>query len=503
MIPRLGRADFMFGQYIYHRIAEAEELLGRKETGEIDLPITEEGAPMPHIFGRCRVETPILAWNGPVTFDERAANVWDMHANQFFVLGRGFEHVSVVSLASNRVHGMYAGDRKLSDGINGNTWSTRNGAGGHEQQVQSTALITSDYSVVGDAEFLAGFPNLQLVDGSGTSLTFAADAMIDTGTSHTVIPGYRGMMSVLLFQDPEGFNHGRVNGLPSYQFEASSYQTHHPQLGTYARVGDDSNPINVIHAILTSPHLMGLPESMLDMASFQTAQFTLHTESHGYSRFWNKRTEAREMLSDVLRQIDGLIYFEQRTGKSVVRLVRNDYDPLTIPEINRSNCVKLTNFSIGGRTNLINKVRVTYLARDSDYQQRSASAQNMANAVGQDGQVSEEVIDYPGCCRANQAAALAARELAHRSTPVVKCRALVQRSLLRVVPGDVVKLVWTNPDVAGAVFRVVGVDRGTLEDGVIGLDLLLDNGYVHRNQTPQPPDFGDVAVDGLDFGFRP
>lgn len=496
MIIELLSAAILIGSFIYHRLTQSEP---KGERGAIDAPTVEEGTPIPQIFGRCRVTTPILAWGGPVTFEMRAANVYDMRMNQFFVLGRGFEHGDGLTtpIASNGVGAMYVGDQKCADGnvITGNPVLEDLTGNGNNETPSFVSLVRSDSTVIGNAEFLNGGPAQQLVN-SGAK-TYSASMMkssspLGSSLAESVIPGYRGVLGVCLFQTPLGFNHGRVNGLPAYHFEAWSYGTNHPQLGTYARVGVDSNPVNVIFAILTAPHLLGLPESIIDIPNFQAAQYTLMTETHGYSRFWNQRTSAAEMLNDVLRQIDGMLYFEQRTAKIRIKLIRADFSVPDIFQIDRSNCEKLVGFSMGGRTNLINKVRVTYLDRDANYEQKSATAQNMANAVGQDGQVAEEVIDYPGCCSAATAKALAERELAARSRPVVKCRASgVSRAALRLNPGDPVLLVWSNPDV-NATFRVMKVERGTHESGGIALDLLLDANYVWRRQAPRPPDFGGL-----------
>lgn len=491
-IITIGSLAWMLGQYIYHRITAEDE---KPDPREIGHPITDEGAPIPKLFGRYRVSAAVLAWNGPVIYDERATNVFDLRANQFFVLGSGFRHGDGISapIARNRIHAIWAGDQKLS---NTTGLSALEGNGSFETTPQ-VSLVKSDYSVVGNVEFLNGGPAQVLVNSGATTTAgtkMLADYPHGSSLSENVIPGYRGVLGVCLFQDAVagGFNHGRVNSLPPYHFEASSYGTNHAQLGTYARVGDDSNPVNVIYEILTAPDLLGLPESWIDMSNFQAVQYTLHTETHGYSRWFSQRTTASEMLNDVLRQIDGLIYFDQRTAKIKIRLIRADYDPATLPVIDKTNCDKLKNFSMGGRTNLINKVRVTYPNRDKDYNEDSATAQNAANAVGQDGQVAEEPLQYLGCCRPNLAKAIAERELDVRSRPIVKCSAIVSRAFLRTVPGDVVKVVWKNPDIAGAVFRVVGVERGTLEDGAIRLDLVLDASYVWRNETPIDPGIGGL-----------
>jgi len=317
------------------------------------------------------------------------------------------------------------------------------------------------------------------------------------------IPGYRGRISAFLYNNIGGFYFGPSGSFPSVEFEASSYHTGHPQLSTFARVGSDSNPVNVIYEILTSPFLMVIPDAVIDVSSFQSAQYTLHTETHGYSRFWAERVEASEMLHDVLRQIDGLLYFDQREQKIKIKLIRPDFQPSELFEINRRNCMKLTAFAMGGRST-VNNVVVTYRDRSAGYEVKSVRAVDEANTVSS-GRATVEELDYPGCCDGETARRLAARELAARSKPFVRCKAIVKRTALRVQPGDAVKLVFTNPDV-NAIFRVVDVDRCSQDDGAIVLDLVLDTSYVWRGQNPQLPDYGELPLPPtlpIDVGLAP
>src|SRR5690606_22950048 len=305
---------------------------------------------------------------------------------------------------------------------------------------------------------------------TGSGVTAAGLRMRALGMAPASIPGYRGRISAFLYNNIGGFYFGPSGSFPSVEFEASSYHTGHLQLSTFARVGSDSNPVNVIYEILTSPFLMRLPESVIDMSSFQSAQYTLHTETHGYSRFWAERVEASEMLHDVLRQIDGLLYFDHRSEKIKIKLIRPDFQPSELFEINRKNCVKLTAFAMGRRTQ-VNNVVVKYRDRAAGYEVESVRAIDEANMVA--GGAAVEELDYLGCCDGETARRLAARELAARSKPFVRCRAIMKRTALRVEPGDPVRLVFTNPDV-NAIFRVVDVDRGSQDDGPIALDLVLD-----------------------------
>jgi hypothetical protein len=99
----------------------------------------------------------------------------------------------------------------------------------------------------------------------------------------------------------------------------------------------------------------------------------------------------------------------------------------------------------------------------------------------------------PGIIREKTARGVAARELDARSKPLMSCTAIVDRSFVRLRPGDPVVVAWPTPGIASVVFRVVGPDRGTLEDGRVTLDLVQDPFYVWRRLPPPKGGFGDLG----------
>lgn len=492
---------FMAGDFVYHKWLERKESK-EGDPSEMQLPRVDDGAPIPLIYGRCRVRAPILAWvSAPVAdLDEAYPGglLWRM--DMFFVLGIGFDD----GAGTNRIHGMWVGEHAMDDGVVSpgfTTWSALTGDGGYEDTVNTGLDPPSDVDFVGgQAEFLNGNAAQALTDNTDP-LTLAGERMMDGGIAATAVPGFRGYVSVFLGHVTDGFKWfvGGATTVQAYSFEVSSYRdsSDYPGVAIYAQVGQDSNPMNALWDLLKAKFgKLGYDESLLDLTSFREAAATLYSESHGYSRCIDDAQEADEIIQEILRQIDATLFEDPTTGTVKIKLIRNDYDPNDIVHIHKDNCIKLTNFAAGGWTGIPNKVRIVYPNREKDYQDDSESAQNPANAVGQEGQVREMVIQMPGVTNAALAARLAARELAAFSRPLIKCRAIVDRSFSTVRPGDAVKLTWTNPDIAGLVFRVAIVDRGTLENGAIGLDLIQDFYYVYRGRTPKFPHFGGPLIDG-------
>lgn len=530
MYLEIATGIFMLGDFVYHRISERHADHLPPPDREIDYPRIEDGTIIPLIFGRVRVRNPILAWAGSeFPIFAAAGGVWANEVDRFF-FAQSQHFVCGIPMADGNAtsgfHAMWVGEAKLGISPFSNCApESLTGAGGFEPDTRRLVL-SYDYEpdrtylttqiktrqdigeqqIFGDVEFLNGNPTQTVVDDSAVPTTYLGKFMTVTTTafpgtperdlSGTLnfngVPAYRGYLSVFLFKRDDSLLHhwslGGDNSTGSYSFEVSSYPDSggYPAVGIYAVIGQDANPANIIWDVLVAKFgKLGLSSSLLDLTSFQAAAHTLYIEGHGYSRCFDEATAAQDIINDILQQIDGLLYQDLATGKVCLKLVRPDYDPATVMEITTENCKTLEDLAAGGWTGRPNKIRILYTDRANGYREGSATASNLANAVGQDGIVREQVLRFAGCCTASLAASLAARELAARSRPLIKCRAIVGAEFLRVTPGDVVKVTWRHPGISGLFFRVVAVDRGMLLDSTIALSLVQDFNYVWRNLPPR------------------
>lgn len=520
MYLEIATAAYMLGDFIYHRWQEANAATRRR--AEIDIPKIEGGTAIPYIFGKVRVTQPILAWTSAgIAYEDSNGGIVDgetLYAiSMLFVIGAPFADGE----STNRIHRMWQSDVEYGTQGIGTTPPTYapvvdledlDGDGGLEEfnrgvgRVGARRLPTSGGPILftaGAVEFLNGNPDQQLVDPltpwtpttrAGFQMTTTTGLGLQTTPENMV--GYRGVLSAFLYSIPiidGGLGHfiiGLAPQLGAFSFEVSSYKSDasYPATGSMARLGDDSNPINVIYDILVSKRKLGISTSLIDHDSFTAAAATLYQESHGFSMCFDERRPARDMIKEVLRQVDGVLFEDSLTGKYKIKLIRGDYDPATIPHITKDNCdAERSSITAGGAVGVPNKIRVVYKNRSKDYIDDDAVDQNPANAVGQDGIEREEVLQFPGCSHEALAKHLAARELAALCRSIIKCHLVVDRSFIEVSPGDAVKLTWQKPDISGLVFRVVSVDLGSLDKNKIELDLIQDFHYHYRSFPPQPP----------------
>jgi hypothetical protein len=515
MILELLSGSLLVADFVYHRWFQDHPKDFSNFADSIDVPQTEEGTAIPHVYGKVRVTRPILAWMGTpeaIPGIGTLAGKTNYAASMFFVLGAPFAGGD----SENHLHRLWQGDT-LYSATTATKLSDLDGDGEFEDDNRRLAMVfftatTSDGDITassaGAVEFLNGKPTQVMAnDGSPYTVhTRAGYRMSVAGVDRGEIPGYRGVLSMCLYgvaehHGTDNFRWGLTPQLGAISAEVSSYKTDggYPGVGIYGRIGEDSNPMNVFYDIFV--HKLGLPPSLLDLDSLSIAATICYQEDLGFSCCFDSRMPARDMLKELMRHVDGVYFEDRKTGKVKVRLIRPDYDYRSLRHITRANCRKLENLAIGGLTDVPNKIDVVYKDRSRGYIDATMSAQNPANAAGQDGIERVEQRAYRGCTYAAQASALAARDLAFLSRSIIKCRALVLGEFGDIEPGEALRVTWTKPDI-DLVFRVAGPPYfGKLGDGTIALDLIQDSQYQYRAFPPLPPidhpDIGRGIVRGL------
>ncbi len=456
------------GSFIYHRYKEQTQDIG-KTNERLQIGQFEEGSTIPLLYGRCRVRQPVIPWLGNATAEQGITppypeGLFIHEAGMMFVLGIPFADGTTL------LQGIYIGEERRADVLGEpDDFAPNLQAGGTLPHVLGHPIALMPSSGPDFTQFFYEF-------GSGLSTQtmvgshFEA-AMVTAGL--TYMPAFRGYATVY------GFVSRNNASLPAIGFEVSSYPAD-PLVAP--RIFAEANPADVLYDLLTGAFgKLGLDPALIDLVSFTAVATTLIEEVHGYSRAFESAMEANDIIEDVLRQIDGVLYYDRTANLIKLKLIRADYVLSETMGINPDNCEAIQNPAFGGFTGILNKIRAVYQKRSDDYRDGSATAQNQANAVGQDGYVREGVFQYHGVCTQELAETIAARELVWRSRPIAKCTAIVNRSFLRTVPGDVVTLTWPEWGISDLVMRVAAVSHGTLENGKIVLDLIQDASYVHRS----------------------
>jgi len=271
----------------------------------------------------------------------------------------------------------------------------------------------------------------------------------------------------------------------------------------------DMNPAHIIRECLTDEVWgLGLPTSLIDNDSFVAAATTLYTEAFGLSMLWVRQTETHAFIAEVLDHIKGMLYPDPRTGKFVLRLIRDDYDPDDLDTLDPSNA-DLRTFARRSPSEVVNEIQVTWTNPENE-EESVVVMQDLGAIVAANGEITTDTRGYYGVRNKALAARLAARDIAEVTAPLATAEATVDRSAWDFTPGDVAKLDWPEYGAEGLVMRVMRVNYGRPGDSKITLSLTEDI-FAYQQMEPVEPDdteaipFGGAAEapDPVEFMSTP
>lgn len=264
-------------------------------------------------------------------------------------------------------------------------------------------------------------------------------------------------------------------------------------LGAAATInGNDFNPANVIYEILTDTDWgMGNPSSDLNISNFQAAGNTLATEGNGFSFILDNPIELTDLLAEVERQCDAIVYLNRESGLWEITLARGGYVLLDLPHADEETVIEVKDYSRGTWDETLNEVRVEFISRSNEYVKNYAVAQDPANQRIQAENVYTSMT-FGGVKDADLANNLVWRELRTQSRPLGKATLIVDRTFWNINPGDVLR--WSNEklEIVNMPMRVNRVDLGELADGKISLSVVEDIYTFEEASYASPEDTGWV-----------
>ncbi|KKM18799.1 hypothetical protein LCGC14_1662020, partial [marine sediment metagenome] len=203
-----------------------------------------------------------------------------------------------------------------------------------------------------------------------------------------------------------------------------------------ASTGLDCNPMNVIYEILTNLEWgLGFLSGEVDTgpgSSFLLSADTLRTEVNGWSMVLDKQIPASELLGEVERQVDGIVFLAQDTGTWKIKLARNDYTIPGLILLDETNS-EFKDYQRATWEDTTNQLTVKFNKRADNYKESYAVAQDEANIIMQGagsidtGRVVSGNVAYPGCKLSSLASQLVWRSLRTRAYPLARCTFMVNR----------------------------------------------------------------------------
>lgn len=243
------------------------------------------------------------------------------------------------------------------------------------------------------------------------------------------------------------------------------------------KIDQGMNPVHFIYQIVTDPNCGGRdPTSTFDEAKMLAAAQTLYNEGFGLCIKWTSSESIGKLIQIFCDHVGAMWVEDTSTGLACLKLIRNDYNPATLPVLDESNIIKVLQYQQATLANAVNQVSVIYRdpATNKDV---SVTAQNLANVQAQ-GRVIAETKQYPLLWNHDQASRVALRDCTVASSLLLRTKLKVKsggpNGLRGTKKGDVLSFSYKRKNLVGMPLRVLEVDNGKVTDNSITLTCVQD-----------------------------
>lgn len=456
--------------------------------GDFNFPRAQEGDPWPLIYGRVKVKGPNTLWYGNL----RAVAIVVKGPRKYGIAGPRKKTVTGYKYYLGMDLGLCLGPdvtlRKIWAGEDV-CWSGSNSGG--PLSINAPNLYGDDNSgggVQGTCRFYPG-TNDQAVD---PLIAAATD-----GPHTTRMP----MKAHLVFDD---FYVGTSPGIRPFYFELECYPNTLGIPDGKHRLGDDCNLVEILYDLLVNRFARrGTSPSKFNLLNWRAIAIQLYDEGNVGSFKIEASNTGRDVVNEILRQMDAIMYTDPATGMIELKLIRNDYNPLTIPHYREGEILQVRNYSKPNWEATVNQLRVKFIDRDSGYTTRPVMDQDMAN-INMQQQVRASEMEFPACYSRTLAQAIAGRELSLVKVPFTKAEINFNRTVEQLRPGDVFRYSFADYRIDSEIVRVQGFDLGSLEEGTITAIVVQDR-YIYGDSSAivppgsawTPPTYSVAEAEGM------
>lgn len=257
--------------------------------------------------------------------------------------------------------------------------------------------------------------------------------------------------------------------------------------------GVHANFAEVIYELLTDPTVgLGLTTSLVNTAKFAAAAETLFDEELGCSFKWEEPTEINDIIIRLLETIEGVLYSSLDTGEIELDLIR-PVDPEDLPLITDKQQGVEFILEISDPNNTVGEVRIPYFDVEKNME-GTGLAQSITNRE-RNGAPTSVTIELLGIGDADAANRAATREWSQLVEPPNLGTLRTNRELYEFVVGSAFRLSWEPYRLEDEVWRVLEIDHGTLENGMIEMKVAQDR--APENLAALGPVVTTVWVDPL------
>lgn len=239
----------------------------------------------------------------------------------------------------------------------------------------------------------------------------------------------------------------------------------------------DSNIACAAYEVMTN-RLWGMkiPEDKIDRDSFIECGNILADEALGISMLVQTAMLGKDLVAEMLRHGDGVIYADPVTGLYTMTLAReipeDEQDELLV--IDDSNIVPDTfEFSRSSWEMTKNTIIVQYTDRQT-FDTKPVQYQDLANIDVRGGMIDSEEFSYLGFSNEVAAMNTAARVSKMKASPLVSAKMSLNRVGYQLRPGSAFWLRKPNRGITNMLMRVIEISYGALDDPAIKISAMED-----------------------------
>jgi hypothetical protein len=445
---------------------------------DFDLPTAEEGRKVPVVFGTVDITGPNVLWYGDLsTKDIKKKSLFSSQTVGYrYFLGI---HFGLCHGPVNLVSRIAIGEKQA--------WAGSITSNGTAQIVQMKLFggDSREGGVLANMDFEFGGPT----QAANTYLTSKISGLVPAhrgilgavfrgGASYEITfpTSYGPVTATVDFGDRAGYVGNspyvkpfafRVKRTTAGWYGGTSWYAAKAEIG-----GEHANPAHILYETLTNPDWgSGLPIALLDDAAWRAAADQLYDEGFGLSLQWTQQSSVEDFQQVILDHIAASLVLRLDTGLWELKLIRDDYVIDDLPLFDESNVIDAKKREVRGWGETINALTFIYTDPDS-FKPTGITVHDLANVAIQ-GSV-PETISMPGIRSHALAAAVAQRELAARSTPMMALQIEVNRSAWDMQQADVFRYTWPKHGLEDVVFRTLKISKGTVGDNTVRIDAVQD-----------------------------
>lgn len=236
----------------------------------------------------------------------------------------------------------------------------------------------------------------------------------------------------------------------------------------------DANPAHILYACLTSKiWSFGYESYAIHDGSFLAAAETLkNEESFGLSFLWAESSKIEDIVNEVLRHVDGVLYLDRGFNRFHFNLLRKTENVAGLVELNTSNIIEVSNYTRGTLEDVYNAVNVSFY----NTQLGDASGVSVSDvAVAIDlGITRTKTLDFPALSNFDTARLVAKRELKRASTIQETATIIANYDAQNLNIGDAFVVNYPKYWDAPFVMRVLRIDFGNGSQNKITIDAIKE-----------------------------